>query len=161
MGRKKREYYNPMEDKMGKYVFGLLCTKLNLELSEWFMIKSKQQPLMSLRNLFKYLFVCESFHRLLSGSIHTAPNIVFSFSFSKSLWIHLGIFQRRTRQTKENKFSFLFFFSSLSISRLKFACFCFACAVAGLVAAFCLTSQKKTTHTMTHNDRWKCGKSFS
>lgn len=35
----------------------------NLELSEWFMIKSKQQPLMSQRNLFKYLFVCESFYR--------------------------------------------------------------------------------------------------
>lgn len=92
---------------------------LNLELSEWFMIKSKQQPLMSLRNLFKYLFVCELLP-FAPAYVHTKIHCIRSyFIFFLLLQVTLNTFRHISACSKtKEKYSFALLF--LSISQFSF-----------------------------------------
>ena len=143
------KYYNPMEDKMEKYVFGMVMY-LNLELSEWFMIKSKQQPLMSLCNLFKYLFVCELFHCLLSFRLCTESNtIVYVYNLFFCVLLLLLFLQvtlntfrhistcNKTKQKKKYCLPFA------SISQFFFSYFISCSACVFVTGAFNLTHAKK------------------
>lgn len=89
---------------------------LNLELSEWFMIKRKQQPSCPLRNLFKYPFCVRAFTVYSRSHSPSITMCTFRSVPFESLWIHFGIFQHEPKQ-KENKnffFCFLIHFAIFS-----------------------------------------------
>lgn len=86
---------------------------VNLELSEWFMIKSsKQQPLMSQRNLFKYLFVCE----LLPLWLMYTQQYVYFLPFQVTLNTFQASISAWSKTKTRNNVFFLSFLSSFSFS---------------------------------------------
>lgn len=147
----------------------------NLELSEWFMIKSKQQPLMSLCNLFKYLFLCmRAFTACSLRCIHESPkHNVYVYFFI--LRVTLNTFRHistcsKTKERKNLMPAFLIHFTIFFSYFYFFVLFLPAVpsdvrmgASPPLRQPPDLSPKRKNTtqQRQSHHDRRKCGESFS
>lgn len=160
---------------MGKYVFGMLCTRtLNFLNDLWLRANNNPScPYVTYSNIF--FFVCKLLPLALFVIYTKAQNTMYTFTFF-ILRVTLNTFRHistcsKTKESKNLMLAFLIHFTIFSFLIFTFFCSFLTRRALRSNAGFstlrpnpstCHRKRKNTTQQrQSHHDRRKCGKSFS